>query len=35
MAELNPNMSVITMNEIFQLKDRGGQMKKMMKSSYS
>lgn len=27
MVELNPNISVITINEILQLKDKDGQMK--------
>lgn len=34
MVELNPNISVITMYEILTLKDKDGQMKKMIKSSY-
>lgn len=34
MVELNPNISVITINEILQLKYKDGQVEKMIKSSY-
>ena len=34
MVELNPNISVITINEILQLKDKDGQMEKMIKSLF-
>lgn len=33
MVELNPNISLITINKIFQLEDKAGQMEKVLKPS--
>ena len=33
MVELNPNISLITINKLFQLKDKAGQMEKVLKPS--
>ena len=32
-VELNPNISLITINKLFQLKDKAGQMEKVLKPS--
>ena len=33
MIELNPNISLISVNKIFQLEDKAGQMEKVLKPS--